>query len=271
MEQKQLRSQAVSTDNWNASDYARSSSAQLTWAEELLAVLTFSGTENVLDIGCGDGKITSLIAEKVPYGQVVGIDRSQEMIALAQQNHKKPSLFFQQMDATAINLNERFDFIFSNAVLHWVEDHPAVLSGVQRHLKRGGRILLQMGGAGNAEMILSVISGLMTKKAWSPYYSNFQFPYFFYDTVPYKQWLAQAGLMATSIRLIPKDMIHQDIDELKGWLRTTWFPFTDCLPGDSREDFLNQIVEHYLKLVPPDSQGRTHVDMVRLQVEAIKK
>ncbi len=85
----------------------------------------------------------------------------------------------------------------------------------------------------------------------------------------YEKWLPQSGYKAKRIELIPKDMVHENTDKLKGWLRTTWFPYTDQLPENERENFLTHIIEQYSQIHPVDSKGKTSVKMVRLEVEAI--
>ena len=259
-----------STDNWNAEDYAASSAAQQSWAEKLISTLELVGHEMILDIGCGDGKVTKLIAERVPHGSVIGIDRSRDMIALAKKQYEGASLSFKQMDALSIQFNHRFDLIFSNAALHWVKDHQQILVGIFQHLKTGGRILLQMGGAGNAEAVVTIVSKLISDEPWSPYFKNFTFPYFFYTDDQYRQWLSAIGFQIHTVDLFDIDMVHENVDGLKGWLRTTWFPYTDCLPQPMRSQFIDSIVSSYLDNCPADSEGKTHLKMVRLQVEAVK-
>ena len=261
---------AKSTDNWNAEDYAASSAAQQSWAEKLIGTLELVGHERILDIGCGDGKVTKLIAERVPHGSVIGIDRSREMIDLAQKQFEGVSLSFKQMDALSIQFSHTFDLIFSNAALHWVKDHQKILIGIFLHLKTGGRVLLQMGGAGNAEAVVNIVSKLISAEPWSPYFKNFTFPYYFYTDAQYKKWLSAVGFHNHCVDLFEIDMVHENVDGLKGWLRTTWFPYTDCLPQKMRSQFIDTIVSSYLDECPADSKGKTHVKMVRLQVEAEK-
>src|SRR5512133_3316891 len=134
---------------WNPSDYAQHSSAQQIWARELIAKLHLAGHERVLDIGCGDGKVTAEIASAVPRGSVVGIDNSTDMIGYAKAAYEAGNLRFQVADAAALPFQAEFDVIFSNACLHWIYDHKPVLAGIRRSLAPGGRVLLQMGGKGN--------------------------------------------------------------------------------------------------------------------------
>lgn len=84
----------------------------------------------------------------------------------------------------------------------------------------------------------------------------------------YEQWLEETGYEPKRIELLSKDMVHENEDGLKGWLRTTWFPYTDQLPDSEKEKFLDSIVEQYFNEHPVDSEGKTHVKMVRLEIEA---
>jgi len=258
-------------DHWNAKDYAGNSSAQEKWAQELLAKFSLTGDEHVLDIGCGDGKITSQIAQRVLNGQVCGIDLSPEMIRLAKERYPQDThrnLSFLQMDAREINLADKFDVVFSNAALHWVDNLPAVLRGVHACMNPGGKILFQLGGTGNAADILCAVDEIIGRPVWKDYFQNFIFPYHFYNPEQCTDWLRETGFTLKRAELIPRDMRHQDKEELKGWLRTTWFPYTNCLPFEVRDHFLEAVMESYCAKHPFDPLGRTHVRMIRLEIEA---
>ncbi|MDE2010110.1 MAG: class I SAM-dependent methyltransferase, partial [Candidatus Omnitrophica bacterium] len=158
--------------NWNAQDYAKHSSAQAQWADELIIKLGLKGHESLLDIGCGDGKISAKISRTLPKGRVLGIDASPDMIDLAIKNFppdKYPNLAFMQMDAASISLSENFDIAFSNAVLHWIEDQVAVLKGVKTVLKADGKILFQMGGKGCADEVIQIVNKTTSLPAWQKY------------------------------------------------------------------------------------------------------
>lgn len=259
---------AVKKDQWNAQDYAKNSGAQEAWARELMTKLELKGNERALDIGCGDGRITQLISSRLKQGSIVGIDYSTDMVNLARNSHQADNLEFEVMDATNIAFEERFDLAFSNAALHWVKDHRKVLKTLAANLNPNARVLLQMGGKGNAAEILTAIDQVLSAPFWNQYFTDFEFPYFFYSDEDYLLWLNAAGLQGNRVELIPKDMMHDSPEQLKGWLRTTWFPYTNRVPESLREDFLSAIISNFLKLKPVDSTGRTHVNMVRLEVEA---
>ncbi len=138
----------------------------------------------MLDIGCGDGKITAELARCLPKGRAVGVDSSEKMIDLAKTAFPQkdyPNLSFQVMDARKLTFKSEFDVVFSNAALHWIVDQKTVLAGVQRSLKPGGRLLFQMAGKGNAKDILSLINELMTVEPWKKFFQGMTFPYGFYE------------------------------------------------------------------------------------------
>lgn len=256
---------------WNAEDYARNSSAQMEWAQALIAKLDLRGSEAMLDIGCGDGKISAQLARACKNGKVLGVDLSEDMIRIAAEQFPPatyPNLSFLRMDATAIRLSERFDIAFSNATLHWVRDHLAVLQGAHACLKPGGRILFQMGGRGNAPGVFAAIGSLLGQPQWQRYFEKFTSPYHFYGPEEYEVWLSATGFCPLRVELVPKDMQHRGLEGLKGWLRTTWFPYTDRLPPALRDIFLTELVNTYAQAHPLDALGDTHVEMVRLEVEA---
>lgn len=264
---------SISQQNrWNPAAYAQNSWAQFTWAQELLGKLTLKGDEHLLDIGCGDGKITAQLAGLLQKGRVVGIDASPEMIAFAQQSFpagQYPNLSFYLMDATAIELPHPFDLVFSNAALHWIENHRAILQSVRPHLRPGGRILLQMGGRGNVAGLLSVVNEIIASPEWQGYFEGFRSPpWFFYGPEEYEAWLWEAGFEPIRVELLYRDMQHPGPVGFKGWLRTIWFPYTGRLPEALREPFLDTIVGSYIARYPLDQAGMTHVDMVRLEIEA---
>jgi trans-aconitate methyltransferase len=254
---------------WNPHDYAKNSKAQLQWAREIRSRLTLNGSESVLDVGCGDGKITADFAEALPHGQVIGIDRSPEMIAYANETYSTQSnLSFACVDARALTFSNQFDLIFSNAVLHWVDDHPAFLNGASRALKPNGRLITSCGGAGDASDILAAFAETVSRAPWRTYFPTFHNPYYFYGTSEYETWLKAAGLSIARLELVPKDMTHSGESGLAGWLRTAWMPFTHAVPEAERDHFVTTVTQTYLAKFPLDSDGQAHVRMVQLEVEA---
>jgi len=263
----------MKTYRWDAKDYERNSEAQQKWAREIIARLNLTGTENILDLGCGDGKVTVELARLVAAGSVVGVDNSRQMISLAQASYPQnqcPNISFQVMDASALSFESRFDLVFSNAVLHWVNDHQPVIEGLYNSLRAGGKMLLRMGGKGDAAGILSVIDEVKAAEKWAPYFTGFEFPFTFMGPDEYKALLGESGFSINRVGLIPKDMAHNGKAGLEGWIRTTWLPYTQRIPTEKRGMFIEEVSVKYLDKFPLDLEGKAHVAMVMLEVEAEK-
>lgn len=259
---------------WNAADYAANSAVQQAWARELIARLQLRGHEHVLDVGCGDGKVTAEIARSLPRGGVLGTDASAEMIAFARKTFptaKHPNLKFQVADARELCFQQQFDLIFSNAALHWVNDHPAFLKGAAAALKPGGRLVVSCGGKGNAHDVFLALRPEMRSARWRDFFCPVPRPYFFHAPEDYKKWLPQFGFEMKSIKLVPKDATYDRQTGIAAWLRTTWIPYVQCVPEELREEFIDAIARRYIAKHPPDAHGQVQVRMVRLEIDAVKQ
>ncbi len=250
---------------WNPENYAANSQGQAIWANELIAKIGLRGDEAILDIGCGDGKITDALS-RLTYKETIAIDLSAEMVAFAQSHFKTP--LFMQMDAQQLTFDARFDVVFSNAALHWVANHEAVVRGIYRALKPGGKAVLQMGGKGNAAAVFAALEKV--KVSYARYFEGFQAPYTFCSNRQYTLWLKDAGFREYHAALLEKEMVHENVDAFKGWLHTTWFPFIQRVPEAMQAAFVDAWVTAYLDTRPVDDMGRIRVAMVRLEVMAIK-
>jgi len=294
------------TARWNAADYAANSVVQQTWARELIARLQLRGDERILDVGCGDGKVTAEIARAVPRGTAVGVDASAEMIAFAQETFPGSAisnLAFQICDARHIrpaalspgalasrrripgvpagrrrsqdhgegSKTRLFDLVFSNAALHWVDDHRAFLRGATDVLKPGGRLVVSCGGKGNAHEVFLALRPEMRLRRWRGFFRKLEKPYFFYSPADYQKWLPRFGFKMNRVELAPKDAVYQGRNGFATWLRTTWIPYVQRVPEELREEFIAGVVDRYLVKHPPDAEGRVHVRMVRLEIDAVRR
>ena len=264
---------------WDAKDYAKQSSAQFKWAKELIDRISLTGQESILDIGCGDGKITALLSQKCK--KMVGIDASKEMIQEASAQYRTyENLSLYQKDASKLNFQNEFDLIFSNATLHWIKDHTPVLKGVYESLKPGGKFFFSFAGKGNAKDFDPIIKQMFNDKKWSIYFKQLntkwqflsarRFKRQFLSARRFKKLLIKAGLRPSRVTLVPKDMVHENRSGLEGWVRTTWHPYMNLVPEQLKNDFVTELVSRYIEKHPVDEKGQTHVKMVRLEAEGTK-
>jgi trans-aconitate 2-methyltransferase len=258
---------------WDAADYAANSVVQQTWARELIAKLNLRGDEHILDVGCGDGKVTAEIARAVPRGSVTGADASPPMIEFAKKNFPAkafPNLRFRVMDARNIKFDRQFDLVFSNAALHWVDDHAAILRGASAVLKPGGGLAISCGGKGNADDVFTALRPEMRLKRWREFFKTMPSPYFFYAPADYEKWLPKFGFKIHGLKLAPKDAAYNGAEGFATWLRTTWIPYVQRVPENLREEFIATVTQRYVAKHPPDAENKVHVLMVRLEIDAIK-
>ena len=161
---------------WDAGTYHRVSDPQVSWGRQVLQRLALSGSERVVDAGCGTGRLTAELLELVPEGRVIAIDRSANMLAEAASlltPRFGDRVSFIQADIQTFRLDEPVDAIFSTATFHWVLDHPTLFRNLYDSLRPGGRLVAQCGGGPNiarlrerAEMLLDSPSYRASALGW---------------------------------------------------------------------------------------------------------
>ena len=211
--------------------------------------------ERILDLGCGDGQLTQRLAATGAILQ--GVDASAEMAAAARARG------FAVDVASAELLPYRdasFDAVFSNAALHWVRDHDAMMREVHRVLRPGGRFVAEMGGHGNVAAILVAFTATLARYG----FANHEGEINYYPTPDaYTARLARHGFAVEKMSLIPRPTpLGQD--GMTGWLRTFRRGVLDTLPSDVRET----VVEETAALLAPalrDEAGKWTADYVRLR------
>lgn len=257
---------------WNPEDYQQHSSAQEFIAEGVISGLKIEGNECILDIGCGDGKITSKLASLIPQGQVLGIDSSKEMIDFSRKKFPLSSysnLKFENLDVLDLKFESSFDLVTSFACLHWVKDHLAVLKNVKRSLKPGGKLLFQCAGRRTNDDLAASGRDVIRSDKWKKYFRGFSNPYGNYGPEEYHVWLTLAGLEELRVELTIKEMILPGRAGLEGFIRTTWLPITEQVPEELRPQLIWEISERHLKYHQL-RDGLAQVNMPVLLVEARK-
>jgi trans-aconitate 2-methyltransferase len=161
---------------WDAASYRERSSLQQVMAGEVLRSLELTGGERILDVGCGDGRVTAEIARRVPRGYVVGVDASGNMIDLARQQ-SGTNLRFEVADARSLPFQHEFDLAVSFNALHWIQDQELALASIHRSLKPGGTAHLRLVPMEARTSIETVLDETRNSARWSEYFSDFHDPY----------------------------------------------------------------------------------------------
>jgi ubiquinone/menaquinone biosynthesis C-methylase UbiE len=213
--------------------------------------------ERVLDVGCGEGSLTVRIA--AAGAVVVGIDASPDMIGGATARGLDARL----VNAEDLPFDNEFDAVFSNAALHWVHDHDAMLDGVRRALKSDGRFVAEFGGHGNVAPIQTAIRAVLARRGWT---SNTRR---YYPTADeYSARLNEHGFEVEQIALIPRPTPLPT--GMRGWLEIFERATIDAIPEHERESFLMD-VEDLLRPEVCDSRGNWTAHYVRLRFAARKR
>lgn len=254
---------------FDGSQYEKASAHQTQWGQELISFLSLSGTESILDLGCGDGRLTQQLAQLVPHGSVLGIDASAGMIQTAKQREES-NLSFQQMDINAMNFREEFDVIFSNAALHWILDHRRLLRAAYCALKPNGKLLWNFAGDGNCSHFFAVVRQLMDQLPYRSYFASFSWPWYMPTLEEYRALAEQAGFSEIQVKEVNADRYFPDPDSLIRWIdQPSLVPFLQPLPEDLKSSFREETVQQMVRrTIQPD--GRCFETFRRIQVQAKK-
>lgn len=186
---------AGGTTDWDAEAYHRLARPQEEWAREVLARLPLSGDETVLDAGCGSGRVTQLLLERLPGGHVIGVDGSQSMIEEARTNLSQWSDRVDLLvgDLLELELPEPVDAVFSNATFHWIADHDLLFRRLRATLEPGGALVAQCGGEGNVAAYCEAIERAALRPEFAPAFVHWPVPWNFAGPEETEERLRAAG------------------------------------------------------------------------------
>lgn len=257
------------TFEFDGKKYNKASSHQKEWGSKIISELKLRGDESVLDLGCGDGVLTSQFAEILPNGFVLGIDASQGMIDEAGKI-KKHNLRFETSDINKINFTNEFDLVFSNAALHWIKDHELLLSNVYKSLKKGGIIRFNFAAEGNCSNFYAVIREMIREERYESYFEDFEWPWYMPDIEEYKNTVSQFSFEDMKIWGENADRFFPDIATMIGWIdQPSIVPFLKCVDSDDKTDFRNSVVNRMIKKTLQDD-GTCFETFRRINVYARK-
>jgi trans-aconitate 2-methyltransferase len=153
---------------WDASTYDRVSDIQAEWSREVIDRLDLRGDETVLDAGCGSGRVTKLLLERLPRGRVIGVDSSAAMVQKAREELPETTELIVS-DLLDLELSEAVDAVFSNATFHWILDHRRLFERLYAALRHWGRLEAQCGGIGNLDEFLNSLENVNGDERFAPY------------------------------------------------------------------------------------------------------
>jgi trans-aconitate 2-methyltransferase len=238
--------------NWNADSYHRVSGPQLEWGGEVLERLPLRGDETVLDAGCGTGRVTRLLLDRLPRGRVIAVDRSPEMVSRAREE-LPPEVDVHEADLADFTLPEQVDAVLSTATFHWIPDHDALFSCLAAVLKPGGRIEAQCGGEGNVARLHAA-----AREIGRPEHEGWPGPWNFSSAELAAERLRRHGFEDVRTWLQPRPTHPEHPRE---FVRTVVLqPFLNRLPEEDREGYLDEVLA---RLGDP-----VELDYVRLNISA---
>jgi len=245
------------SNNWNTNQYKNHASFVSDMAKDLVEVLNPKKDETILDLGCGDGTLALKIKQRCQ--NIIAVDLSNEMV------EKTKSLGIEAyiMSATNLEFENKFDAVFSNAVLHWVKQSKLAVQNINKVLKQNGRFIAEFGGYKNINTIVQAIQEVFNQ---NKDYGVFNNPWYFPTTQEYKNILEQNGFEVKSINLTIRPT---SVDDISNWLNIFANGIISHLNKEQKESFLLEVKRILENKLYSKEQGWI-LDYVRIRVEAKK-
>jgi len=240
--------------DWDAETYDRIADPQVRWGASVVGWLDLDGNETVLDAGCGSGRVTELLAERLPRGRVVALDGSASMIEQAGRRLQRFGNRIRFVVADLLHplpLAEPADAVLSTATFHWVRDHDALFGHLAAALRPGGRLAAQCGGAGNLATVVRALEELgadpFTEKVFAAPERT-------------SERLLTAGFMDIECWLHAEPTPFETLEELETFLRTVALgKHVRSMTDDEAGAFVHAVAERLPRL---------ELDYVRLNIRA---
>lgn len=224
----------------------------------LLGLLNAQKDEKILDLGCGDGRLTREIKSK--SCEVIAIDIDPEMVKKTTKRHIDSHL----IDARAMQFENHFDAVFSYSTLHWIKEQETVVKAVARSLKKGGRFVAECAGSGNTTIITTAIIKAVTAAGYEDKFFN---PWHYQDAAAYRHLLERHKLSVEFIALIPQLAVIPC--NIQKWLDNFTSPFLKHIPPSIHVRIFND-TEKRIQPILCNQKGVWHADYVRLWIIARK-
>jgi trans-aconitate 2-methyltransferase len=249
--------QQSASREWNSAAYHCLSGPQVSWGKKVLARLQLRGDESVLDAGCGTGRLTAELLESLPYGRVVGVDLSQNMLNSAREHLTQ---FGSRVSLVACDLlhfpfQRAFDGIVSTAAFHWVLDHDQLFANLCRALVPAGWLEAQCGGGPNIQRLRKRADALAATSAFRSFLAGFREPWLFQNPDGAAETLRRAGFVNVETSVEPAPTVLDDAQHYSEFVRNIILhPHLKNLPTEEhRAEFMARLTEQAAKDDPPFS------------------
>jgi trans-aconitate 2-methyltransferase len=247
----------TSPREWDADTYDQVSDPQFAWGTEVLERLELRGDESAIDAGCGSGKVSEKLLERLPNGDLLAVDGSVAMIAKAKERLGDRASYL-VADLAELKVEEPVDLIFSTATFHWIADHDRLFRRLRAALKPGGRLVAQCGGQGNVAEHAAAIAVVAARPEFAAHLEQMTGIWNFAAPDETEARLHAAGFSEARCWLQPKPVTPPD--PLAFTSTVTLGPLLAQLPEELRRPFAEAILE-------ASAQPLT-LDYVRLNIEA---
>jgi trans-aconitate 2-methyltransferase len=244
----------IQRPEWNAERYHSVSSPQQAWGRKVLDRLPLAGTEHVLDLGCGTGRVTGELAERLPRGRVVGLDYSEAMLETARMwlCEHAPRVRLVRGDGASLPFRRVFDAVFSGATFHWIHDHAALFRSIVMALKPGGRLVAQCGGGPNLALLLGRAARLMREPRFALYFDDWTEPAYYSDPESAARRMRDAGFVDVETSLEPAPTSFDSPVEFQDFIAHVCVRYHVArLPNDDRQAFLRELTVAAAGDTPP--------------------
>jgi trans-aconitate 2-methyltransferase len=250
---------------WDAGEYEKLSAPQTRWGAGLLGRLDLRGDETAIDAGCGTGRVTELLLEKLPWGSVLAVDRSRAMVEAAKRRFAgEPRVRVERQELLDLEVEEPVDLIFSTATFHWINDHDRLFGRLARALKLHGRLVAQCGGEGNISRATQAVGEAMQEERYRGYFEGWEDDKYYADAQTTATRLEAAGFEEVETWLHDEVAAFDSIDELARFLGVVVHGgHLERLPEGERDHFVAEVAE---KVAAVD--GTPALDYVRLNIMA---
>jgi trans-aconitate 2-methyltransferase len=250
---------------WDAAEYEKLSAPQARWGAGVLGRLELGGDEAAIDAGCGTGRVTELLLQKLPEGSVLAVDRSRAMVEAAGRRFAgDPRVRVERQDLLDLEVEERVDLIFSTAAFHWIKDHDRLFERLARAVKPNGRLVAQCGGEGNISRVTQAVGETLRQERFRGYFEGWEDDKYYADPQTTARRLEAAGFEEVETWLHDEVAAFDSVDELARFLGVVVLGgHLERLPEEKRDPFVAEVAERVAAI-----DGAPALDYVRLNIVA---